>query len=107
MSVRTYKRLAALVFVLSFCLASAPAFADRIDESGSLAPSIGGSHGGFGVNGDPDRTNGCNPPQLSKTQYQVSFGNAGGGSSGSRAETLWSALSHWFAGLLQRNGYRY
>jgi len=106
MSVRTYKRLAALVFVLSLCLTSVPAYADRYNESRWLAPGFGNTRDGLLATGDPDRPVGCAPPQVSRTGREAAVGVVGG-SSERETETLWSALSHWFAGLLQRNGYRY
>lgn len=107
MSVRTYKRFAALVIVLTLCVASVPAFAAQYDESGtSSGSSIGDSRSQLGILGDPDRTNGCTPPTLAKTGVVAGYVGSGD-SRGSRGETLWVQLARWITGLLQRNGYRY
>jgi hypothetical protein len=102
MSIRTCKRLAALVFVLTLCIATHPASASEYWESGGLL-SISDGRGHLGLSGDPDKSAGCPPPQVSKT-------GAGSGTvamPGDESETTWSVLKRWMTGLLQRIGYRY
>jgi hypothetical protein len=107
MSVRTHKRLAALVIVLSLCIAAYPAHSQtQYNESGSSSTSVGdGRSGGLSTLGDPDRGTGCPPP--SGTISKSSTGTGVVLVSGNKGMALREWLTRWLTGLLQRigNGY--
>ena len=108
MSVRTHKRLAALVIVLSLCIAAYPAHSQaQYNESGNTSKSVdGGRTGGLSSLGDPDRGTPCTPP----TTGTISKSSTGTGvvlASGNKGMALKEWLTRWLTGLLQRigNGY--
>ena len=101
MSVRTYKRLAALVLVFTLCIAAHPASASQYREGGGPVLSTGDGRDLVGLEGDPDRADGCPPPTVSKTGYGTGVVALPGGERG----TTWSVLKRWMTGLLQRIGY--
>ena len=105
MSVRTHKRLAALVIVLSLCIAAYPAHSQtQYNESGNTGISQGG-RSGLSSMGDPDRGQGCTPP--SGTISKTSAGTGVVAVSGNTSVTLKEWLTRWMTGLLQHIGYGY
>jgi len=100
MSIRTHKRLAALVIALSLCLAAHPALSRTLSLSSgnTSSASLGDGRSGLKTLGDPDRGVGCTPPvQVSKTD----------GPDAVSSVTFQEWLAQWMAGLLQRIGYGY
>jgi hypothetical protein len=106
MSVRTHKRLAALVIVLSLCITAYPAHSQaQYNESPSTGSTTDGRSGGLSCSGDPDRGTGSPPPSGS-----ISKTSAGTGVvvvSGNTGMTLKEWLTRWMTGLLQRIGTGY
>jgi hypothetical protein len=105
MSVRTHKRLAALVIVLFLSIAAYPAHSQsQYNDSGSSSSSAGGLSG-LSSCGDPDRGTGCPPP--SGTLSKTSAGTGVVLVSGNKGMALKEWLTRWLTGLLQRigNGY--
>jgi len=106
MSVRTHKRLAALVIVVSLCLAAYPAHSQTVyNETGNSGSTHDGRSGLSANCGDPDRGAGSPPPSgiLSKT----SAGTGVVAVSGNTNVTLKVWLTRWMTGLLQHIGYSY
>ena len=107
MSVRTYRRLAASILILSVLLGSSLAHAS--DRTGSLAGAnwqlSGRTSGGLSTFGDPDGVVGTPPTQTCKkaTAWQ---GSTPVDQQWER-QALKAVWSHWFTGLLQHIGYRY
>jgi hypothetical protein len=105
MSVRTHKRLAALVIAVSLCIAAHPAHSQTAyNEIGNLG-SIHDGRSGLSTCGDPDRGAGYPPP--SGTISKTSAGTGVVAVSGNTSLTLKVWLTRWMTGLLQHIGYSY
>jgi hypothetical protein len=105
MSVRTHKRLAALVIALSLCIAAYPAHSQALYSEPANSASTNDGRSGLSTCGDPDRGNGSPPP--SGTISKTSAGTGVVVVSGNKGMALKEWLTRWMTGLLQRIGYGY
>ncbi len=110
MSVRTNKRIVALTLFLSVVIGVSLAYAQAqplrmgdVDASVAWVPP--GHHtGGLGPHGDPDGVQGSPPTGTRKAGARLEATPL----AGAPESATWSVrLTHWFAGLLQRIGFRY
>ena len=105
MSVRTHKRLAALVIVLSLCITAYPAHSQSQYNETANQGSTADGRSGLNTSGDPDR--GTGSPPTSGTITKTSAGTGVVAVSGNKSMTLKEWLTRWMTGLLQRIGTGY